>query len=410
MKYCLITCLLLLGVNCMNLNGQASGSVYSAYGIGDLRSKANGQVQGLGGAGIGLSSRYFLNLTNPASYSSLAPGLNMFFDFGVDANYLSMRSDEATNSHRSGGLSHLNLWLRFTKGWSSTVGLQPYSTVGYSIQSDRYSDVLGEPYNLIYRGEGGVTRLFWGHSYALSPFISIGGNANFLFGSIDRSQTFTSSSIISNFVLNEGVFLRAFSYDLGLQIHLPLGRDLLTIGTTFSPGIDLKSNTDVSLDGFSDELVAENIEEERYGVPMEIGGGLSWKTKDFLITTDLTYRDWEDLETTQDIEFVNTLTTRLGLEFIPFKNELLDYEHSLLVRTGFEWKNANWQINGINFSEWSYTFGLGIPFNRYTHHINLNYTYHQRGTLSNHLIQEAKHELSVSFTLRDIWFMKRKIF
>ncbi|MBX2874055.1 MAG: hypothetical protein KTR30_18200 [Saprospiraceae bacterium] len=394
----------------ISLWGQGSGSIYSAYGLGDLNPRANGQVQGLGGAGIGLSSPYFLNLTNPASYSSLSSQLNMFFDFGLQANYLSMTSEEAVNSHRSGGLSHINLWLRFTKDWSNTIGLQPYSSIGYSIQSGRYSDILGEPYQLIYQGEGGVTRLFWGHSYALSPFLSIGANANFLFGSIDKSQTFSSNSVISNFVLSEETFLRAFTYDLGLQLHLPLRRDLLTLGATFSPAVDLPHNTDITLDGFSGGLFAEDTDERQYGVPMEIGAGLSWKASTFLVTADLLYQDWEGLDSNEDIQYVNTWTTGGGLEFIPFKNELLDYEHSLLVRTGFQLKNSNWRINGNNFTEWSYTLGLGIPFNRYTHHMNINYTYHQRGTLENDLIQEVKHEISVSFTLRDIWFMKRKIF
>ncbi|NRB47318.1 MAG: hypothetical protein HRU41_06565 [Saprospiraceae bacterium] len=405
----LLSCLFIISSS-MALYGQASGSIYSAYGLGDLKSRANGQVQGIGGAGIGLSSPYFLNLTNPASYSSLSPLLNMFFDFGVQANYLSMTSEEDVNSQRGGGLSHLNLWLRFTKNWSNTIGLQPYSSMGYSIKSDRYSDILGESYNLIYQGEGGVSRLFWGHSYAITPFLSIGVNANFLFGAIDKSQNFNSNSVIGNFNLTEETFLRAFTYDLGLQLHLPLGNNIVTFGSTFSPAVDLQHDTDITLDGFGGSLFEEDLEESQYGVPMEIGAGFSWKATHFLLSADVRFQGWQGLESREDTEYVNTWTPRIGLEFIPFKNELLDYEHSLLFRTGFQLKNSNWRINGNNFMEWAYTFGLGIPFNRYTHHMNVNYTYHHRGSIDNDLIREVKHEISVSFTLRDIWFMKRKIF
>lgn len=392
------------------LHGQASGSVYSAYGVGDLNSRSTGQVQGLGGAGIGISSPYFLNLANPASYSWLAPQLNMFFDFGMQAAHLSMASEENVSRQRNGGLSHINLWIRFLPNWSSTIGLQPYSTVGYSIQSDRYSDVLGNPYKLIYTGEGGVNRLFWGHSYALTPYLSIGANANFLFGSIDKSQTFTSNSVIGNFVFSEQVFLREFNYDLGLQLYLPIGNDLLTLGATYSPAADLLANTNVNLTGFGGELSELGEQNTDYGVPMEIGGGISWRATDFLIAADVHYKNWEQVNNDTDVGYVDTWTASAGLEFIPFKNPLLGYEHSLLMRTGFELKNARWQINGNQFNEWAYTVGLGIPFNRYTHHMNLNYTYHQRGTLANDLILETKHEISLSFTLRDIWFMKRKIF
>ncbi len=410
MKSSFLIFYLLLIRTSLSLWGQGSGSIYSAYGLGDLQPRGNGQIESLGGAGIGVSSTYFLNLTNPASYSSLSTQLNMFFDFGVQASSLSMASGEEVNHHRAGGLSHLSLWLRFTRNWSNTIGLHPYSTIGYSIQSDRYSDILGEPYQLIYQGEGGVTRLFWGHSYSISPFISIGLNANFLFGSIDKSQTFSSNSVISNFVLSEATFLRAFTYDLGLQFHLPLGRDRLSFGATYSPAVDLRPNTDITLDGFGGELFEEETEENQYYVPMEIGGGISWKHAQFLVTTDLLYQDWEGQDGMEASQYVNTWTSRTGLEFIPFKNKHLDYEHSLLLRTGFQLKNSNLRIKGNNFTEWSYTIGLGIPFNRYTHHLNVNYSYQRRGTLEHHLIQEVKHEISVSFTLRDIWFMKSKIF
>lgn len=410
MKNPILLGLLLLFCCYTSLPGQASGSIYSAYGLGDLKPQAHGQVQGLGGAGIGLYSPYFLNTSNPASYTNLSMQMNMFFDFGLQGSYLLMNSADTKNSNRSGGLTHLNLWLRFTNNWSTTVGLQPYSAVGYTMKSDRYSDVLGEPYQLIYQGEGGVSRVFWGHSFRISPFISIGANANFLFGSIDKSQTFSSNSVVSNFVLDEETFLRAFTYDLGIQLHLPVGNDRLTLGATFNPAINLEHNRNIILDGFSGVLVGEGTEESQYGVPMEIGGGLSWKTNNFLLTADLLYQNWEDLDSSEDIEYVNSWTSRSGIEFIPFKNELLDYEHSLLVRTGFQIRNANWRINGNNFTEWSYTLGLGIPFNRYTHHLNINYTYSQRGTLDYDLIQDVKHEVAVSFTLRDIWFMKRKIF
>lgn len=405
----LFSCLFIISSS-IALYGQTSGSVYSAYGLGDLQSRANGQLQGLGGAGIGVSSRYFLNLTNPASYTSLSSQLNMFFDFGIQASYLSMTSDEDVNHHRGGELSHISLWLRFTKNWSNTIGLQAYSSMGYSIKSDRYSDILRESYHLLYQGEGGVSRLFWGHSYAISPFLSIGANANFLFGAIDQSQTFSSNSVIGHFLLSQETFLRAFTYDLGLQLHLPLGNNIVTFGSTFSPAVDLQHDTDITLDDFGGLLLEEDLEDNEYAVPMEVGCGLSWGASNFLVSADLIYQDWKGLESSEEVEYVNTWTTRMGLEFIPFKNELLDYEHSVLLRTGWELKNSNWRINGKNFMEWSYTLGLGIPFNRYTHHMNVNYTYHHRGTTENDLIQEAKHEVSVSFTLRDIWFMKRKIF
>lgn len=123
MKYCIILFLFLLGVSCINFYGQVFGFVYLVYGIGDLWLKVNGQVQGLGGVGIGLFFQYFFNLINFVSYLSLVFRLNMFFDFGVDVNYLFMCSDEVINSYWSGGFLYFSLWLRFIKGWSSILGL-----------------------------------------------------------------------------------------------------------------------------------------------------------------------------------------------------------------------------------------------------------------------------------------------
>ncbi|MEL7427526.1 MAG: hypothetical protein AAFN81_31335, partial [Bacteroidota bacterium] len=95
-----------------------SGSPYSAYGVGDLHWQGRGQSAGLAGAGIGLRSDAFLNLTNPASYTAMRSPYSMALEtgFSVQSRQLTTATEDALQ--RDGGMTDIVLWLRPAKKWA----------------------------------------------------------------------------------------------------------------------------------------------------------------------------------------------------------------------------------------------------------------------------------------------------
>ena len=64
------------------------------------------------------------------------------------------------------------------------VGLLPFSEKSYS-----FSDVSADPSaDLLFEGNGGLTRIYFGNSININKNLSIGANLNYLFGNLNSSR------------------------------------------------------------------------------------------------------------------------------------------------------------------------------------------------------------------------------
>ncbi len=384
------------------------GSPYSAFGIGQLKSGVFGQTEAMAGSGIGLRSPAFLNLTNPAAFTSIDLPFNMMLDAGFNMQFYHLATNTEATNQQNGSFSHLVTWFRPHRKWATSVGLVPYSQVAYSVTTTRYLAGTDEQYLLNYDGEGGVNRLFWGNAVQLTPSWSIGGNINFLFGSLDEKEYFISNTAIGSFDVISNTHLRGLNVDLGTQWTIPVYNNRLTLGMTMTPGTSLFSKRTATLTSQSGELEEVLNPSEDYALPLKVGGGFAFAASQWTLTGDVTFEEWSAINLGSDVETVDTWTGSIGLEYAPFRNQRQDYFKTLLLRGGFRYRNSYLKINGNTFPDWLATLGVGIPIGRSGNHVNLNYAYNRNGTTDNGLILESKHQLSLSFSLRDVWFLKRK--
>lgn len=408
MRTSLIYLLLLLPISL--LWGQfRGGSPYSAYGVGDLNWQGRGQQAGLAGAGLALRSDAFLNLANPATYVTIRQPISMILETGFQVSSRQLTTEEESSGQRDGGLTDLVLWLRPHPKWATTLGLQPYSKVSYSIFSERYLENIETTYQLVNEGEGGVNRLFWGNAYALHPRLSIGINANLLFGAIQQQESFFSPSELGNFTVISQTTLRGFTFDWGAQWQIPVGEDALTLGAVFQYETDLWSQEEEELDNGVSQLLEEHDSERGvYRIPLTYGLGLTYHRQNWLLTAETKYENWSSLGGIADADYVDTWAGTLGLEIAPFKDKYQDGFQALLLRGGFSYRNSYLEIDGNNFGHWAASLGLGLPLGKGLNHLHLSYAYQHRGDIERQLIEEAEHRLTVSFSLRDVWFVKRR--
>lgn len=390
--------------------GGNSGSPYSAFGIGDLLLPGFGQTAALSGTGIGLRNAYFVNLLNPAALTSIERPVSMILDMGLNFSVTQSGNSADAPLQTDGGLSQMNLWFRFNRSWSSSLGLQPYSKIGYNILADRYNESAGGEYSIVYAGKGGVNRLYWGNAFQIGSKLSVGANLNLLFGTIEDAQYFSSSGNLGSFSVQNKTYLNGASYDAGLQYRIPMGKKELTLGLTYAAPVQLASEKTSQLLAEQDTLELVTTASTAYRVPQKLGMGLSFKHSEKLtLAADFSYQPWSEGKLNDDLELVNTRSLSLGAEFIPVYDKYLGYYQQTLVRAGFRVQNSYLRLDGRPVTEWGLSLGLGLPFHRFRHHLNLTYSYDHRGRQGNNSYQQARHQLGVQVSLRDVWFLRSKL-
>ncbi len=170
----------------INLTAQtSSSSPYSRYGIGDLQFSGFTQNIGMGGISLGYSPHNSMNISNPASYSSL---ILTTFETAVNMNQVQLKTSTKTQNINDISLSYFAFGFPVkNKKWGAGFGLLPYSNVGYSIR-DPQTNAAGDRELHTYEGSGGLNQFFIGNGWSPYKNFSIGANASYLFGVINQER------------------------------------------------------------------------------------------------------------------------------------------------------------------------------------------------------------------------------
>ncbi len=104
---------------------------YSRFGYGMLRDNATSAQRSMGGIGYAMNSGRQINVMNPASYARI-DSLTFLFDMGVDFTSVWMNEEDVNENHIGGGLDYINMQFPLGRYMGASVGVLPYSSVGYS--------------------------------------------------------------------------------------------------------------------------------------------------------------------------------------------------------------------------------------------------------------------------------------
>jgi hypothetical protein len=172
MRKPLFTTLLLLSV--ISVEAQVSSSPYSRYGLGDFQFNGFSQNMPMGGGGIGLrcdsTGDQQINILNPASYTG---HMLVTYDVGLQSNTTMLSTSSTSGVFNRTTLSHVGLAFPVTKWWGASLGLIPYSSVGYNVSTSGYRDSIGYVTDK-YEGSGGISQVFVGNAFR--PFAGLPGH------------------------------------------------------------------------------------------------------------------------------------------------------------------------------------------------------------------------------------------
>ncbi len=395
-------------------------SPYSRFGLGDLQSRSLGRTFAMGGASLASRNSLQINTANPASYTAI-DSLNFLFEFGVNGKFSNYKSDLTTMSSSDVNFRYFAMNFQITNWLASSIGLTPYSDIGYNVKINKYLENTGN-YTVNYYGEGSLSRAYFGT--AIEPFknISIGANLNYLFGNLTHNAElyFLDASDFYNSQRYEHIRVSQFGFDFGIQATIPIKKDQnLTLAailenkpeyTAFRSEIIQKNLTSVSTTD-QDTLSFQDEEKGSITFPVTYGFGASYVIKDKVeFNVDYYHQTWSKATFFGSINPVLTDLDKfaVGAEWIPDKFSIRSYVHRIAYRAGMKYEKSYLILNNQQINDFGISFGVGFPIYRSNSTINVGAEIGRRGTTAADLISERYAKLNLSVNLQDLWFIKRR--
>ena len=368
-----------------------TNSPYTRFGYGELADRSFGAGRAMGGVGFGLRSSKQINPMNPASYSCM-DSLTFLFDFGASGQ-LSWFDDGVNKQHNiNGNVEYIAMQFPIHKRIAMSVGILPYSYVGYSFGARRTSEG-GFNYVETFNGSGGLNDLYAGLSIDIwKKRLSVGANVGYLFGNIKHEQ----SSIVGqgserNTIRNQNLEVRDIKLDFGVQYTHPISKtENVTFGLAFSPKNRLNATyinmTYAATSSGSAEIVASDTTKSKaFDIPNSIGFGASYvKNNKMTLAADVLYETWD-----------KAVRYRAGAH----------YSNSYLMINNTD--DAAYKGNGYN--EYGVSVGFGLPLVDNRSLVNVSFEYTKINPSGKNMIDEQYFRFTVNYTFNEMWFWKKKV-
>ncbi|HEY3403282.1 MAG TPA: hypothetical protein VGK59_07850 [Ohtaekwangia sp.] len=402
-KYVLLAFLMLMLHAASSQN--ISSSPYSVFGIGMMNGRSSSLTRSLGGTGIGVQSEYNLNPINPASYGSIVSPISHIYEIGLNVETNRYQTSDRSDSKTAGGLSNINYWFKFKPWWSASLGLAPFSSVSYDIQTSRNLGVISDV-GYDFNGSGNINQLYLGNAFTITKNFSVGFHASYLFGSITKAESMITN--LTTLTLENKIVARKLTLDFGAQYKIKVGeKKSLIIGVIADNGLSMNGQVTSSLyNDEADTLATEKGRTKKYTLPKAAGVGLSLQTPRHLFASDLKFENWQNASL-PDVSLQDTWRFSAGYMY-KGNPESQTYLGMTSLRTGFYVQNYHLNIKGNNFPAWGVSMGISIPVFDGKSSINLTYLLDQLGTTNDNLILQRSQKLMLDVVIRDLWGIKRK--
>ena len=450
MKYLFIThapkalFTILITFSALQFNAQETGiSPYSRIGLGDINNGHSPAYNTMGGASVALSDFNLLNVSNPASYSSMVKHMPIF-EIDGNSQFLTLKSNSGEGKVSATTFTKLAIGIPVNNRLGISFGLLPYTTTGYDIVSTNTETDIGDV-RYSFEGKGGINRTYLGAGYDLidkdSMSLSFGFNFSFLFGNIDKTRRveFPDDDQALNTMLSQSTNNSGFDFEFGLLYKQMISNKFsYSIGASFSTGSKLTSTREEffgtytnfsSVEVIRDTLLFASENKGDINIPLNVKVGAAVKlNNNFEISAQYQIQDWSSYKenftkSSASDSLVSSSSVSLGLRFTPSDvfNTSAKYYEKIQYRLGVRYENSPLQVNNTQITEFGTSFGLGLPIKpsstsknefKSLSMINFGVDMGSRGTVENGLIKENfttfYFGISIMPQVRNRWFVKRK--
>ena len=403
-------------------------SPYSIYGIGDISKEGTAFNKSMGGVGLATRNRRFINYLNPAAITA-RDTLSFMADFGLEQSNKVYKQGDIRSAHNTFNIYNFVMSFPIYKSSAFMVGITPYSDIGYDFSSyETDPQIIGQTGNISYDsyGTGSVYQLFAGAGVTFWKRLSVGAEAIYYFGNLDKvtQMNYSSSSYRS---LNSGsdLMVRGTTGKFGLQYEQKLGGDVsMIIGATYKMSTSMKGNSlnyrYATQDGILDTLKHDNVElkksalkfADEIGVGISVKGGEKWTAEINYLRSDWRNSGFDSVDgfsVSSDTEtFTSTVSQsfRAGFEIVPNRNDIRYYLRKCAYRAGVYYDQSYYKLNDNNVNSMGLTLGVTLPVFRLYNGLTLGVDLGQRSSTRNNMIRERYATFMIGFNIHDIWFQK----
>lgn len=417
-------------LNAQTESAHNSYSPYSVYGIGDMYTQGSAYNKSMGGVGIAMRNNQYINYLNPAAVTA-RDTLAFMADINLSVQNKVFSQNGKRSANNTFNISGLSFTAPIYHKSAFIMGLTPFSDVAFDFSGKVNSGTLPTTgyISRAAKGSGGMYQAFVGAGIAFGNF-SVGAQALYYFGKIDKDFTYTMQSTASNSIYSGyELELNALTGKFGVQYETRLSNGLtVTVGATHRLRTSLKGRIKdyklSSLSSVTDTLrySLDTLGKNNAGVKLagETGIGIAIRRGDkWRFEVDYTFADWSssgfDYVAGLSSESGNAAFTctkaqsfRAGAEYIPNKNDIRYYLRRCAYRAGFYYDKAYYKLNGNAVNSIGVTFGVTLPIFRWYNGLSLGVDIGQKGGSGANMIKERYVMFSVGFNIHDIWFQKHR--
>ena len=383
-------------------------SPYTRYGFGQLSAMETGANKGMGGTGIGVQNRNQINMLNPASYAAVDT-LTFLLDVGVSLNNTNFAQGDVRMNSRNTTFDYLAMQFRLAPRLGMTLGMTPFSNVGYDFSETRqiYDDDEGQVVATNrYYGTGGLRQVTAGLGYSPFKGLSVGANLSYLYGEVYHYiyNQYNDTNIDPR-TRQYRADISTYNVDFGMQYQTAVGKHRLTFGATYQLGHAIDGNAYVIETVSANDTVAR----PEMSLPMAYGAGISYCYDERLtIAADYSMQQYGTVSFF-GAKGLDRHRASVGMEYIP-EHITRNLFRRARYRAGLHYSTAYYEVNGKQGpTEYGATVGIGLPImNRWNGKsiINISGQYIHVRPNAPGMITENSLRLNIGLSFNETWFNK----
>ncbi|MBO4489271.1 MAG: hypothetical protein J5741_06440 [Bacteroidales bacterium] len=413
---------MLLSAGSLSVQAQnAISQPYSEFGVGLLNKNANGILDAMGGTAIAMQDPYTINFRNPASYAAF-DSLSFVGDVGASIFFSTLKQGNLAQKNSYARPGYIAIGLPVTRHWRTSVGILPFSTIGYNVTDNQTIENVGDV-SYAYTGNGGLNQLYWGNAFRICKGLSIGLNASYMFGTLSHSSNISfSESNFYNSIVNDDFRVNGIYLSAGAQYFVDIKeKHRLGLGVTYSNTAYMWVRENLLINYYTgvyssvttyDTVVHSNNKTQNLHIPQSVGAGLSYSYNNRLtIAADVTWHNWAKFNYGSLADtMANSFSTSLGVQYIPDPLST-KFFRKMAFRIGAKYSTGELVLRNHTINELGITIGLGIPLTTFNTHssLNLMFEYGKMGTLADDLIKQNYFRIGLCFTLQERWYQRKKL-
>ncbi|OQX80226.1 MAG: hypothetical protein B6D64_03505 [Bacteroidetes bacterium 4484_276] len=399
----------------------AVNSPYSRYGVGDLVTRQNAYNFSMGGVAYAISNPRFINPFNPASNHAF-DSLSFIFTGGIASRLGQLNNEEFSSNSEFITLGYLLFGFPITKWLKSSIGILPYSNVGYNIIDEQDLEDIGRT-NFYYLGSGGLNEFYYNMSVQLHKNFSVGAKASYMFGKSEMGQfvTFPDSVHVLSTRVDNYVEVGDMFFEFGAQYDKKISKNLtLGLGAVYLPAQQISATKsyvarsyfgNTTGIGFYKDTIETRIENTgSITLPVKYGMGIMLrKTNNWMIAADYEWQNWSEFKAFGAADSLkNSMQFSVGGEYLPKPGGFVNYFSRVSYRLGFRYNQTYVYLRDTQINEFGISFGLGLPLPRTYSSVNVAVEIGRRGTTALGLIQENFIKFTLGVSVNERWFVKRR--